>query len=183
MDTLPKDVTMEIALNLKPADLVRFCSSNKKFKTNICDSKDFWRRKLVKDYPEEMKEIGDIILQDPKKVYMERFQYLSKIIENFIDVGVKIAYGKVAKYIKDEYKRDLFDQIYSFFENELSFITSDFFDGEYDEDHPIYKLNKRFESYTNDFFPTPELTERWCEHDLIGHLYSDYYKRKIKDIV
>ena len=53
MNNLPKDVTVEIALNLRPADLVKFCSVNRKTNSHICDSKDFWRRKLIKDYPDE----------------------------------------------------------------------------------------------------------------------------------
>ena len=78
MDYLPKDVTVEIALNLKPADLVKFCSVNRKTNSRICDSKDFWRRKLVKDYPEEMKEIEDTVLDNPKKIHEKVSLYIGK---------------------------------------------------------------------------------------------------------
>ena len=53
MESLPKDVAIEMALNLSPVDLIRFCSASKA-QNRICNSRDFWRRKLEKDYKKKL---------------------------------------------------------------------------------------------------------------------------------
>src|SRR5688572_4507006 len=117
MNTLPKDVTIEIALNLKPADLIKFCSVNRKANNLICDSKDFWRRKLVRDYPEEMKEIEDKVLNNPKKIYMKRFRYISKKIEEFMEQMITIIFEDFEKFLNDKYRTHAFDILYELYEN------------------------------------------------------------------
>jgi hypothetical protein len=49
METLPKDVRIEIAMNLKPYELINFCVTEKKQSKEICESEFFWRRKLQRD--------------------------------------------------------------------------------------------------------------------------------------
>lgn len=50
MEQLPKDVLIEIALNLNAIDLLNFCKLQKRETQAICQNENFWRRKLVKDY-------------------------------------------------------------------------------------------------------------------------------------
>lgn len=48
---MPKDVIRELAINLEPNDLVNFCQTSKRMYETVCNSQDFWWRKLQKDYP------------------------------------------------------------------------------------------------------------------------------------
>ena len=115
METLPKDVTVEIALHLKPADIVRFCAGNKKIAQRVCDSKDFWRRKLAQDYPEEMKELKGVIINNPKDVYIKRFSFISKSIEDFIPKYLDIAYGPAAKNLSNLFKMKFYHALYELY--------------------------------------------------------------------
>ena len=91
MESLPKDVAIEIALNLSPADLIRFCSASKA-QNRICNSNDFWRRKLNKDYP----ETKDKIIEYPREVYIYKFTYAKSFPYKF------------SKYLTDQYRKDLY---------------------------------------------------------------------------
>lgn len=49
METLPKDILIELALYLPGQDLLSLCRSSKKY-NYICESNTFWRKKLLTDY-------------------------------------------------------------------------------------------------------------------------------------
>ena len=49
--TLPKDVLFEVLINLTPNQLLNTCLTASAL--NICLDENFWRLKLVKDYPKE----------------------------------------------------------------------------------------------------------------------------------
>lgn len=52
MERLPKDVLLLMALeDMDVQSILRLCATNSKYKNIICDSQDFWRKKLIKDYP------------------------------------------------------------------------------------------------------------------------------------
>ena len=82
MEGLSKDITREILLNLSPPDIINFCLTNKEKKTIICDSNEFWFKKLEKDYPSELRDGTPV--NDAKKRYINRFTYVSKNIENLV---------------------------------------------------------------------------------------------------
>ena len=107
METLPKDVAIEMALNLSPADLIRFCSASKA-QNRICNSNDFWRRKLKKDYPEVLKTEGGII-ENPKELYIQKFTYISKSLEKLQEKIIAKSFPyKFSKYLTDQYRKDLY---------------------------------------------------------------------------
>ena len=111
MQTLPKDVRMKIALDLSPPDLVKFCLSEKKQDREICGSETFWMQKLEKDYPEEFLDFytRGIPVQNPKGIYMRRFTYISKQIEDFIEEFINRIIGRnLNKYLNKQYREDLF---------------------------------------------------------------------------
>ena len=72
MDKLDINIRREIVLNLAPPDLIKYCSINKKSNEEICGSDSFWRRKLKKDYPQEMIEVRKkkIKLSKSQKIYI-----------------------------------------------------------------------------------------------------------------
>ena len=168
METLPKDISREMALNLSPADIVNFCSTNKKFNKEICDSNDFWRRKLEKDYPEEMKNIGEI--KNPKNVYMKRSQYIFKLIEDFIPKMIENEFGDFAIYLNDEYKKDLFKALYKMY-----------LDKNWDYDDVFYT----FYDYVRKFYLPERDNDKDVElHPVIEELFFNLDKKEtISDII
>ena len=116
MQSLGKDLRMEIALNLSPPDLVRLCATNKRENNELCSSDIFWRKKLEKDYPQEMHELKNskIFVRYPKNLYMKRFATVSSKIEKFISVFINYNFGAdFVEYLSKEYKQKLFDGFYS----------------------------------------------------------------------
>lgn len=51
-EIFPKELTWEIALNLPPKDLIRFCMSSKHFDSVLCQDENFWQKKFIHDFPE-----------------------------------------------------------------------------------------------------------------------------------
>ena len=182
MDNLPKDVTVEIALNLKPADLVKFCSVNRKTNSRICDSKDFWRRKLVKDYPEEMKEIEDTVLDNPKKLYMKRFRYISSKIEEFMEQMISIIFEDFEKFLNDKYRKHAFDILYELYEIFPTLISRRL--RLYPNEEVRNLTLDVFFDFTSDFFPPdmPHERERLLDA-LVINLIADFSNAKIKHIL
>ena len=118
METLPKDVAIEMALNLSPPDLISFCSSSKT-QNRICNSNDFWRRKLEKDYPEELFEFykSGTPVENPKQVYINKFTFLSRKIEEFVEEFIeKIFQDNFSKFLSKEYKKELYSNLYKIYE-------------------------------------------------------------------
>ena len=183
MNTLPKDVTVEIALNLKPVDLVKFCVANKKTNSRICDSKDFWRRKLVKDYPDEMKEIEeDAVLENPKKIYMQRFRYISAKIEEFMEQMISIIFEDFEKFLNDKYREHAFDILYELYEIFPTLMSRKL--DEYPNEEVRNITLDVFFDFTDDFFP-PDMSgqrERLLDDSVIN-LIADFSNAKIKDIL
>ena len=113
METLPKDVAIEMALNLSPADVIRFCSASKA-QNRICNSRDFWRRKLEKDYPEVLKSED---IENPKELYIQKFTYISRSLERLQEKIITRSFPyKFSKYLTDEYRKDLYFSLYLIYE-------------------------------------------------------------------
>ncbi len=106
METLPKDLRRKIALELSPPDLIRFCVSEKKLYEEICDSKEFWRQKIARDFPEVFtySQRHKMILINPKNTYMRKVTEISKMIDEFVN--------KFPKNIQ----RQLYNDIYNLYE-------------------------------------------------------------------
>ena len=86
METLSKDLKRELALKLSPPDLINFCLSNKGLNKEICDSKDFWRQKLIIDYPKVFNYYNDnkLIIINPKNLYIRKSTEVFRMIEKFV---------------------------------------------------------------------------------------------------
>ena len=188
MDSLPKELTIEIALNLKPADLVKFCAGNRKISERVCDSKDFWRKKLVQDYPEEMKELKRIVINNPKEVYMKRFAFISKSIEDFIPKYLDITFSPAnTKRINNVFRKKFYKALY-----ELYIDVSENYNTTLKD--PIYVNNE--EDLQSDFFfafsprMIPFLPAKMVRgtHERLAPLLKDLFaaflmKITIKDII
>ncbi|GAG82283.1 unnamed protein product, partial [marine sediment metagenome] len=93
----------------------------------ICESDSFWRRKLEKDYPQEIIEVrkkGIEVIKNPKNIYIRRFTSVAYKIEKFISVLINFYFGeRYNQFLSKEYKEQLFKAIYTGYEN---IIYSDF---------------------------------------------------------
>lgn len=136
METLPKDVRFEIAMNLSPPDLINLCLSEKKQNIEVCASKDFWRRKLEKDYPEEFIEfyMKGIPVANPKSIYVNRFTEISRAIEKFIPQFIKINFGPTSKYLNEQYNKDVYSALFKIYTE----ITSQKISDEYEQSDIIF---------------------------------------------
>ena len=115
MQQLSKDVKREIALDLSPPDLINLCSTQKEFNKEICESRDFWMRKLEKDYPEEFLQFHKkgIPVKNPKDRYIKKFTFISRQIESFIDEFIDKVFGYgFLKFLNEDYKKGLYKVIY-----------------------------------------------------------------------
>lgn len=119
MESLPKDVLSEMVLNLTPPDLIKFCSTGKLQNKIVCESETFWRRKLERDYPEEFLEFYEtgIPVKKPKAVYVKRFTFISRKIEDFVEFFIYEVFNVgFKKFLTEEYRQELFNAIYSIYE-------------------------------------------------------------------
>lgn len=146
---LSKDELFEVAIRMPPPSLVNFCASNPKFEV-ICNSKEFWRRKLEKDYAEEMKGIGPINF--PKYVYMKRFESISRKIERFIPEMILIVFGDMAEYLKPEYKTDLYNSLYNLYQD-VSQNWDEIIKNGDKLDFDATAVELFYNTLTSDFFP------------------------------
>ena len=51
METLPKDVIVKLALELENEDILKLCSSSKRYNEYVCKNEKFWLNKIRKEYP------------------------------------------------------------------------------------------------------------------------------------
>jgi hypothetical protein len=102
MDTLPNDIKRVVALELSPPDLIKFCLTNKNTNNAICKSNDFWRQKLMIDYPQVFDYYvrNKMIIKNPKNLYIRKFTEVYRMIENFVDE--EFVFGK---YLTDKHEK------------------------------------------------------------------------------
>lgn len=113
MEKLPKDILIEIALNLNPDDVINFCKSAKRENQVICQNEHFWRRKLVKDYPEYFNfELTEI---NYKTIYINMFIFHQEI-HRFTRDFLNRFFGESQRYMnKDLYLKDFKNEILKLF--------------------------------------------------------------------
>lgn len=91
IESLPNDLYRKLALDLSPLDIERLCLVSKRFKHVICDSHDFWRLKIRKDFPLRGKYLPNILQNmyqnNPRELY-QRIQQKAKMftIEDARDI-------------------------------------------------------------------------------------------------
>ena len=138
MESLPKDVAIEMALNLSPPDLINFCSASKA-QNRICNSNDFWRRKLDKDYPGDF--APGTILTNAKELYIKRFTYVSREIEEFIEKIVNTVFPEnFSRFFNKDYKKELYLKLYKLYEMVKNEEYKE--EGEDEEDRSQYEYDR-----------------------------------------
>ena len=154
MESLAKDVVVEMALNLLPVDLINFCITEKKYKKIVCDSKIFWLKKINKDYPNEI-----VTVENAKTAYMQKFRAVSIKIEKFIDnMFSEIFNESFLKFVNLEYKQLLYRSLYKLYndtKNDLSKRTI-----KNSEELEEYFLDIFYDTiplYVREFYPNEEL--------------------------
>ena len=103
LERLPKDIVRKISLDLSPRDTLSLCLSNKFFQITVCNNNDFWRNKIVIDYPNQTYP-KSYYENKPKNLYMV-LSMNSKIIE--LDAN---DYPELAANYKSEYSDDDYDE-------------------------------------------------------------------------
>ena len=152
MESLPKDVAIEMALNLSPPDLINFCSASKA-QNRICNSNDFWRRKLDKDYPGDF--APGTVLKNAKELYIKRFTYVSRRIEEFMENIIREAFPKnFSRFLNPEYKKELYLKLYKLYEMVKNEEYKE--DGESEEDRHMYESDN-IDNELEDYIPTCSL--------------------------
>lgn len=131
MEKLPKDILIEIALNLNP----NVCQSAKRENQVICQNEHFWRQKLVKDYPEytnfKLKKCSYRI------IYINMFSFHSEIRKS-AQIFLNHFFGESQKYMnKDLYLQDFKNEILKLFFRLRKFVYAEFYD-------EFYKAMKKF---------------------------------------
>jgi len=79
MEKLPKDILIEIALDLNLQDVFGYCLSSKYINERVCENKFFWINKLYKDFNIYHRESK----LSAKKYYLEINNLLKKYNFNF----------------------------------------------------------------------------------------------------
>ena len=153
MESLPKDVAIEMALNLSPVDVIRFCSASKA-QNRICNSNDFWRRKLDRDYPGDF--LPGTILTNAKELYIKRFTYISRRIEEFMENIIRDAFPEnFSRFFNKDYKKELYLKLYKLYEMVKNEEYKE--DGESEEDRHIYESDNINDELTA-YIPNSSLT-------------------------
>jgi hypothetical protein len=101
MNTLPKDIYMEILLKLPLRDVLSFCLTGKRY--NVMNNENFWRRKMAKDGYKDLfsqflptqKERYKLAHTDNRLILQEINSYFAESLGNFSQ------YINVEKYKKD----------------------------------------------------------------------------------
>ena len=167
MENLPKDVLIEMALNLSPPDLISFCASSSTKNKIVCNSDSFWYRKLQKNYPEEFYQMVsgeaervEIPSSKAKQRYIDKFTFISRRIEDisreFIE---RVFYEGFSKFLTKEYREELFKALYEIYQK---YIVLNDEDGDHDDQvidlislldpfHPSYLGPNRSDPY--EFLP------------------------------
>ena len=157
IENLPKDVKREFALKMSPSELINLCITQKEFNKEICDSEKFWLRKLEKDYPEEFLDFYryDKPIKNPKQIYIRRFGELSSRIEKFIDEFILDIFGSSSKYLKKDYRKDLYDIIYNIYSEALNIKDIDNLESSINDSIENYKIQLQdfiYEDFDEEFF-------------------------------
>jgi hypothetical protein len=97
-EKLDKNLLRLLAIDLDIPSLIKFCKTNKRINKEVCESKDFWRNKLHKEFPNTIGKFS----KDFKRIY---FSLLNKeVIKYYIFISAQNEeYGNIPKiydYIK-----------------------------------------------------------------------------------
>jgi Leucine-rich repeat (LRR) protein len=80
MENASKDVLFTIALNLDLPSILKWCSSNSRINRYICQNDNFWRSKLLKDYPDYQKFDLNRSLKETY-VFLYQLFYIRRVLD------------------------------------------------------------------------------------------------------
>jgi Leucine-rich repeat (LRR) protein len=80
MEDASKDVLFTIALNLDLPSILKWCSSNSRINRYICQNDNFWRSKLLKDYPDYQKFDLNRSLKETY-VFLYQLFYIRRVLD------------------------------------------------------------------------------------------------------
>lgn len=134
METLPNDIKRLVALELSPSDLIKFCLTDKNTNNAVCNSNDFWRRKLMIDYPLVFDYYvrNKMIIKNPKNLYIRKFTEVYIMIEKFVDEEFVLGeyltdeHEKLFIEMKDDLKKIIYstyDEILKLYPNNLKTVS------------------------------------------------------------
>ena len=106
LEQLPKDVLIEIALNLDAPNLINFCKIQKRENQAICQNEHFWRQKLLKDHP-NYQELFETRLLSFRDEYIRVHRFDTELKAN-IQIFIDRYFGAMQNYLDlDTYKENL----------------------------------------------------------------------------
>lgn len=160
MDKFPKEILIEIALDLDMEHIIKFCKTNKRVNLAICENENFWRMKLIKDYPNHDS------LSQIKENYRNKYRRINAFYQSIQETCQKFLnhfFGASQKYMdKLKYFADFRDAVI-----ELRLLERYVVDDNYEEySDRLYDYRKKYEF----LFP-----------GIVIHAYSDTITEKIYD--
>ena len=115
MNTLPKDVYVEILLKLPLGDVLNFCLTAKRY--NVMNNENFWRRKMGKD---GYKDLFSKYIPSQKEKYKLAHSDHRLIIRE-MDSYFEHSLGTFSQYVNvEKYKKDFLSAVYEFREDILT---------------------------------------------------------------
>ena len=138
MNTLPKDIIIELSLFLEPKDVLALSTTAKRY--NLMDNENFWRRKMIADRYEDKFNLStykhkyQIAFDDYMLILFEFERYINEVLGNF------------AKYIDlEKYRNDYIKNMYNLRNKILS--------GEIKKEDDFYNLDKNKYKNIYNLFP------------------------------
>ena len=117
METVPKDVVELITNKLSAKDFLNYCASEtgKQF----CSNKGIWSRRIQKDFGFLLQGRNNKYLlvgreTDPRQAYLDLFTNTSKTAENLVEEILGGLGQHFAKFLKDEYREELYMVFFNF---------------------------------------------------------------------
>ena len=121
LESLPKDILEKLAGEMKPNDLIKFCQSQvSENLKKLCKDNSFWYRRFKKDFGFMSSFIYDLSTNS-KKRYLQIFSMISKGAE-ILTLNIMKTFKNVEKYLKKEYKEDLYLVSYNYILETIEFI-------------------------------------------------------------
>ena len=184
LEQLPRDVLWELAINLDYADIIKLCQTNKNLNQKLCQQDTFWRRKLLKEYP-DYEQLFPKRLPTLREEYERANRFSNKIIAD-INVFLKDHVGMMTNYLSSQYFNDFRNAIIQIYKALMTIRKENFQDIDDYNDARMELIYERLRLIDN-FVPgrsrilrnrrTP-VEQRIFEHD-----YSEYFSDFIEELI
>jgi hypothetical protein len=114
MDKFPKEMLIQVALELDMENIIKFCKTNKKVNSAVCENENFWRQKLLKDYPNYFELFPLSQEERYRKKYLRIYSFYTSVDETCQEF-LNHFFGESQRYMdKTEYLKDFRDAITDF---------------------------------------------------------------------